>query len=305
MEHWLDHVVKPSDKATTRERYGWISEHYVWPHLGKKRLDQLTPSDVRSWVNKLAEDYAAETVKNAYRRLRTSLGVAVNDRLIRYNPCEGVTLPKGDGRKPIVLTEEQVNILLVRAVKSHLYELLIIAISTGMRRGELLGLRWPNVHLDGDNPRIVVCEQLQLVGKKATFVPPKSESSKREIPLDAVLVGLFKQHREKVSKRLGSKWDANGVVFPSLAGTPLGERNVGRSFVKLLVKAGLPHIHFHDLRHTAGSLMLAGNISLVDVSKVLGHSSPAVTARIYAHSYTENKRLAIASVTGKIKFQGS
>ncbi|MBK9944184.1 MAG: site-specific integrase [Kouleothrix sp.] len=303
LDHWLDHVVKPSCRATTRESHAWIVQHYIRPTLGKKRLDKLTTPDVRGWVNDLANRYAIETMKNAFRRLNTALEVAVNDSLIRRNPCDGVTLPKGEQRQAIALTEDQVGRLLHTANKNPILPLLVLAVSTGMRRGELLGLRWKNVTLDGPEPKIAIVEQLQIVDKKPALVPPKSKASKRDIPLDPTLVEILKHHqRAQLGRKakLITRWIEHGLVFSSLRGTPIGGRNLGRTFSLLLGKAELPHIRFHDLRHTAGSLMLAAGVPMVDVSKLLGHSSVSVTASIYAHSYTENKRAAVAAVTKKL-----
>lgn len=304
LTHWLDEVVAPSVKATTHEDYAQIVRLYITPRLGKIKLDELRTPDIRRWVNALAEDYASDTVRNAYARLRASLEVAVSDSLIKRNPASGIKLPATERRKAYALTDEEANRLLAAVAGHRLYPLYFLALTTGMRQAELLGLHWLNVILTGDRPEIRIREQLQRVNKQLVFTTPKSKCSVRGIPIDMMIIEVLRAHFATLQgeqDRLGDGWSDQLLVFPSEVGTPISARNLVRHFKAALKRAGLPEdIRFHDLRHSAGSLMLADGAQLVDVSKILGHSSVAVTAAIYAHSYEDNKRRAIASVAQRL-----
>jgi integrase len=153
-----------------------------------------------------------------------------------------------------------------------------------------------------------VRDQLQHIDGTPTFTPPKSKRSKRDIPLDADTVAVLRAQLARVDARRDddeAQWqrpDFGNLVFPSEVGTPIGTSNLLRSFRAALKRTGLrTDLRFHDLRHTAGSLMLAAGAQLVDVSRLLGHSSTAVTDRIYAHSYEDTRRDAVASVASRLR----
>lgn len=303
LTHWLDEVVAPSVKATTAEDYAQVVRLYITPRLGKVQLDELRTPDIRRWVNALAERYASDTVRNAYARLRSALQVAVTDSLIKRNPASGIKLPSIERRKPYALTSDEANRLLAAVAGHRLYPLYFLALATGMRRGELLGLHLLNIVLSGERPEIRIREQLQQVNRRLVFVTPKSKSSARNIPIDSMIVEVLRAHfatQQAEQDRLGDAWSDQLLAFPSEVGTPISPRNLVRHFKAALKRAGLPDIRFHDLRHSAGSLMLADGAQLVDVSKILGHSSVAVTATIYAHSYEDNKRRAIERVAQRL-----
>jgi integrase len=172
------------------------------------------------------------------------------------------------------------------ALHGNLYKL---AIKTGMRQGELLGLTWKNVNLE--RGEILIIQQLSRYDNSENqrifdFAAPKTKYSNRTILIGADLVEQLraqKQAQDSHKLRMGSRWQEYDLVFPSSVGTPLEQRNMMRDFDGMLKTAGLRKIRFHDLRHNAASMMLAGKASVVNVSRYLGHSSPAVTFEIYAH----------------------
>ena len=170
------------------------------------------------------------------------------------------------------------------AQHGNLYKL---AIKTGMRQSELLGLTWKNV--DFDRAEIRITQQISRHtenGESFCFAPLKTKYSRRTIQIGSDQVELLKAHylaRQIHKQLMGSRWKENDLVFSSSIGTPLEHRNMMRDFDAMLKRAGLQKIRFHDLRHNAASMMLAGNISVVSVSRYLGHSSPQATLEIYAH----------------------
>jgi integrase len=182
-----------------------------------------------------------------------------------------------------------------------------------VQSGELLGLRWGRVHLDGQTPRIEIREQLQRLpgtpGKQQIHrETPKGRrdrrsSSRRDVRLTPAHVTALRAHRSRQAAErvaLGEAWRGEDLVFTSMAGTPIIDSRLRLIFKAQLQRAGLPHVTFHSLRHTAGSLMLAAGAQIIDVSRVLGHASVLITANIYAHSFEEGQYEAIAGGTNLV-----
>src|SRR5512145_153895 len=231
------------------------------------------------------------TARNAYLRLRTALGVAIKWRRIRENVVTLVDAPHGPSRPAQELTPEQARQLLQTVTGHWLETLYLVALRLGLRESELVGLLWTDI--DFNARTLQVSGQIQRISGKLVRTTPKTEKSMRRLPLDDDLIEALQSHwqnQQEERRFLGMEWHEQGLVFASSRGTPLNTRNLIRSFKLMLARAGIPtSVRFHDLQHTAGSLMLAEGAKLVDVSAVLGHSSPAVTANVYAHSYESGK----------------
>jgi integrase len=181
-----------------------------------------------------------------------------------------------------------------------LYGLIYTAIATGMRESELIGLRWNNVMLTDTPVELRVVEQYKVVRGQGRWQSTKNRK-KRTIEGDRDLAEVVRAQQRLVAARRAdpeAMWATpeHNLVFPSEVGTPLNQRNLVRSFKKLLAQANIPDMRFHDLCHTAGSLLLAHGATMTEVSEILGHSSVEVTQRIYAHAYGERKRDAIAGL---------
>lgn len=258
----------------------------------------------------MKDKYKFYSIRNTFRLLRQALRAAVTRDKVRKNVTDGIKL-----RAPDEIEEEkgtafdftQVNALLAVVVLHRLYALYIVAVITGIRQAELIGLRWSRVQIDKEPYQILIREQIRPVDGKRIRLPPKSKRSKRDIPIDTTLAAILREHRTRWQEeklRLGREnpaWKTTDLVFPSEVGTPLGHENLRRHFYAALVKAKLHRIRFHDLRHTVGSLMLAMKINIIAVSEILGHSSVTVTAQVYAHSFIDQKREAVAAVTGGLR----
>ena len=189
----------------------------------------------------------------------------------------------------VVLDETQVSQLLVAAKGSRHEALYHLAVTTGMRMGELFGLRWSDLHWVSG--RIYVRRQVQYVpGYGRSFVEPKTRSGRRTIKLGEGVLQALRKHLERQQSEqvaAGERWVDNELIFPSKSGTPMDASNLRLDFTRVLRQAGLPKIRFHDLRHTAASLMLNHGIPVIVVSKILGHSKPSITMDIYGHLYNE------------------
>lgn len=299
LERWLRDSVKISTRSRTYESYASTVRCHVAPTLGGIPLRKLTPTDVqRLYGQKLESGLSPRSVQYIHAVLHGALKQAVQRGLIYRNPCEAVARPKVERKTMKALDLEQVNRLLAEAQHDRLYALYILAVHTGMRRGELLGLTWDNVDLK--NRRVHVVQQLQHLDKgEAKLVPPKTAKARRGIDLTSFEVKALMQHRREQSKerlRLGEAWQNNmNLVFTTGIGTPLNPANlVRRSFHPLLEKAGLPRIRFHDLRHSAASLMLQMDISAKVVQEMLGHSQISLTLDTYSHVLPSMRRDTVA-----------
>jgi integrase len=183
------------------------------------------------------------------------------------------------------LTQEQVRRLLAAARPSRLETVLCLAVTTGLRQGELLGLRWSD--LDWHTGQLRVQRQVQRIGGQGlVFSEPKSASGRRVVVLGPTMIGKLRTHQERQELEeivAGGRWQENDLMFPSTIGTPMEARNLARSFKALLKEAGLPEIRFHDLRHTAATLMLQQGVHPKVVQERLGHSQISLTLDIYSH----------------------
>ena len=295
-------------KDGTVENYEDKDRLYISPHLGEIRLLHLSPRRILHWyaheiVDKNGKLLSFNTRKNSFGLLRAALNLAVVESHIRKNPCDGVKVIRPDGEdeyRGYALAPKECSRLLNAAKGRWLYAIIYTALATGMREGELIGLRWRNVVLTGPRPHIKVVEQWKVVRKVGDWRSLKNRK-RREIDLDPALVAVLTARWQTVQTRRhdpDAKWtkvDRN-LVFPSNEGTALIARNLLKSYKILLHHADLPDVTFHDLRHTAGSLMLLAGARYAEVSEVLGHSSVAVTQKIYAHAFPETRREAVAGL---------
>lgn len=306
LQYWLDEIVEPYRKHKTTDSYRQICRLYITPYLGRKRLDQLTTVDIQIFLNQLCKEVSESTAHNAYLRLQTALAVAVRQKRLPDNPARDVEKPRVTRRTIKPLRIEQC-IKLLDTVKGHrlapFYE---TALLTGMRQGELLGLRWNDI--DFDNHTIHIRNQVQYVNGQIVQTTPKTKRGDRIIPLDDDHAEVLKRHwqyQQDERHFLGTAWKEHGFVFASEVGTPLHPRNVTRHFKALLKRADLPDIRFHDLRHTAVSLMLKGkNKSYKEISEIVGHSSIAVTMDIYGHIDKEDKARVLSALAETLNIRG-
>jgi integrase len=306
-------------RPNIREQYrGIVKAHIDSAPLGKRQLDKLTPADVQRWVNELKGKAAPKTVRNAHARLRKALAVAEQQGYISRNVAAGIQLPPSSDAEIQPLDFTQARALLVAFADHRLYALYRLALGLGMRQAELLGLTWDCIDLSAKT--LTVKQQLRRVPSSTgckVFVlqPTKTKAGTRTLALDADLIAVLRAHRANQAEEyllLGERYrdpfvsERGGLVFTTETGGPLFGGLVVRPFKAALKRIGLPgSTRFHDLRHTAATLMLADGVPLVTVSKVLGHSSPAITASIYAHALDENKASAIASLSARLRIGNS
>jgi integrase len=287
LRDWLETVVKPSVRVTTFVSYEQVVRTYLVPGLGRLRLRQLGPQHVQWMLNRHLSAGRLKPRSVAYIRLvlRVALNQARKWNLVSRNAAELAEPPRLERFRIEPLSPDQARALLEAASGSRLEALYAVALACGLRMGEILGLRWQDIDLE--HGQIVIARALQRQkGHGLVLTETKTDRSRRTVALPTPLIESLRVHRiRQVKERLaaGSRWHDRGLVFASTVGSGLEPRNLHRAFKAVLTKAGLPDIRFHDLRHSAASLMLAQGIHLRVVMEVLGHSSISVTANTYSH----------------------
>jgi integrase len=292
---WLETVVRRTVKASTYASYSYILTKYVLPELGSMRLEKLTTPRIQKLINDLTDhDLSPSTVRNAYVRLRTMLAVAVSYRLIPHNVAAGVVLPKLGSGPPRALTvaEAQAFIAALGTVRNTVAFHLLLGL--GLRRGEVLGLRWADI--DWEAQTIKVTQQVQLVGQKVVISTPKTEGSTRLLPLTATMLAALAQKRaaqEEERTALGAAWHDHGLIFASETGTPTSPRNLYRTFEVARARATLPDVRLHDLRHTCATLLGELGVAEGVIGALLGHVPGNITQH-YARATLAAMREAVA-----------
>ncbi len=295
---WLENSIKPSVRPLTHEQYRQHVKLYLAPILGHHRLAKLAPQHVRAFLKqKLTDGLSPRTVQLSLVILRKALGQAVKDGLLGRNVAKLVDGPRVGHFEGKMLSPEQARAFLDAAKGERFEALYTAALAVGLRMGEALGLRWQDVDLD--RRILAVSRILERIGRgegsTLQLVEPKTSRSRRTVNLPEAAVKALKAHRvRQLEERLiaGSRWRESGLVFPSRIGTPYEPHGLHDDFKRLLVEAGLPDMRFHDLRHSAASLMLAQGIPLRSIQDILGHSSIALTANLYAHVGEQLRREA-------------
>ena len=283
---WLDEYARNSISPRGFERYKGIIEKSVIPDMGKIILTQLKPEHIQRHYTALQDKgLSPGTVKYHHAVIHKALQTAVKRGLIIRNPADSVDVPRKGHNEMQIWNEYEVNQFLEAAKNSQYYALFYIALFTGMRRGELLGLRWSDI--DFLFCQLSVNRTLhQLKNGTYIYTQPKSAKSKRTIALSPSAMVTLNNHKDKqeaIYKALGKPLTENELVFCTAEGKPFRPNTITRAWSELAKKAGVTVIRLHDARHTHASLMLKQGIHPKIVQERLGHSTIAMTLDIYSH----------------------
>lgn len=289
---WLDDYVKANLDVLTAKSYEMVIRKHIIPAIGKIPLKRLQPAQVQGYYTEMRKSGRTDgkgglsnrTVLYHHRILHEALKHAMRLELIHRNVADAVIPPKMEEYEAITLTLEETARLLEAAKETRLYIPILLAISTGMRRGEVLGLRWKDVDLSRRTVRVV--QILITDGKKLLFTPPKTKKSKRTIDITDVLTQALKKHKAEQAKEklaLGAVYRDNGLVITEPDGTPVNPDTFSARFRKLLKANDLPAVRFHGLRHTNATLLLENGANAKTVSSQLGHANIGVTMDTYGH----------------------
>jgi integrase len=303
LAHWLEQVVKSRVRPKTHRTYSDLVKNHITPAIGEVPLGKLSPPKIREFLNsKLESGLSPRTVKHLLVTLRGALAVALKDGQIPRNVAALVDPPRIP--KPDVLAFDPTQArAFLEAVKGSRFEAAFTAaVAVGMREGEILWLQWSDVNME--TGLLSVRAALQRVDKKLIQVEPKSAASRRNLQLPAACISAFAKHKadQDAQRRwAGKRWQETGYVFTTNIGTPVDPRDLLRDYYAITrpkpknpgekpAELPFPAIRFHDLRHSAATLLLAQGVSPRYITELLGHSQVSFTMQTYAHVLPEVRR---------------
>ncbi|MEU2244203.1 site-specific integrase [Streptomyces sp. NPDC018338] len=301
LAYWLDSIVQPCLKLSTYEKYESDVRLYLTPMLGTKRLETLSTPDVRRFLLQLEKQTTAATAKESNRVLRTALSAACREELIVRNVAKLVQPPRAAPRDLSPWSLDETLAFLSAARQDPLYAAFVLAIAMGLRRGEIVGLRWNDIDLE--NRVLLVRQQVQR--RRGVLYNDETKGRRsRAIPLPAMCLAPLRWHRlrqKAAYETSGTEWTATGYVFATRTGRRVEPRNVHRSFVRVSETAGLRQIRLHDARHGCATLLTAAGVAPRVVMEILGHSQISLTMDVYTHVVQDTQRQAISHMDRLLK----
>ncbi len=299
IEYWYENHAKPKVRPTTQAGYEDRIRLHIVPEIGDIPLNKLTRNDLQQFYGRLkksgrktlveryGEGLSDRMVRMCHATCRTALQKAVQEGLIRTNPAIGCKLPPKKAREMQVLDREELQRFLIQAQAEGYYELFLLDLATGLRRGEIMALQWDD--LDFETGVLNVSRQVCSVRGKLEISQPKTKNSIRRIVLPPAVVEVLREYRKTVH----SRW-----MFPSPVkeDMPLGPGVALKRLHAILEHAGCKHVRFHDLRHTFATLALSNGMDVKTLSAMLGHVSAATTMDIYTHITDDMQRTAAANI---------
>ena len=302
MTQWLE-LYLPNIEATTRTCYKNMIKTHIIPDLGDIQLKSLKTSTVQAWVNDLhtKKGLSPKSVRNIFLNLKSAIGKAVILRMLPYSVCEGVVLPKSVKYKATIYTVKEMMQALDLAKGTDMYIPVLLATNLGLRRGEILALRWE--HIDFDNAVVHIKENCVITEDGALTKAPKSAAGVRDITLGThVLEELKLAHVRYNTNKLamGPAFRDSGLVFSQEDGSGYRPESLTRMWARFLEKHQLKHIRFHDLRHSCATALLEAGVDPKTVQNRLGHADIAMTMNIYAHCTQTMDRNAAQKIDNMI-----
>lgn len=332
MDLWLENYVRPSIRQSTYEVYRAYLDNHLIPKLGEVPLDELSASDIQFFLRDLQyhgnkkspeKGLSSSTIICIRNLLKSSLEQAVYEERIPRNPARQTKPPKSDTKEMNVLTQDEVTRFLQNSTENSCYAAYVLTLTTGVRRGEVLGLPWRSVFIGlpwheldkrlpwqnvvklplwdtealkrmlkrrhiqlRHDPFIMITQQLSDLRSGPELMPPKTKRSQRVIgiPIDTALILIFQRcYQQKEKARIGGPYNRDQLVFCDSKGLPLHPRAFTRQFQKALKNSGIRKIRFHDLRHTVATMLLEDGKAINTVQEILGHYNAAFTAAQYGH----------------------
>jgi integrase len=287
---WLEHDVRPSRRPSTHRTYTQVVDHYIDPAIGRIPLAKLEPEHVQAMLARLSERVAPRTVAFTRTVLRVALGRAEKHGRVRRNVASLIDPPTVPRIEVQPFSAEQARGLVKAVAGNDLEPLLVMALGTGARQGELLALRWQDIDLDAG-----VAAIRHTLQRDGTLAEPKTERSRRTVVLPQMVIDALRlQRRTQLRQRLaaGREWHDLDFVFTRSDGQAMRGDVVRHRYARILVRAGLPRLPFHHLRHAFATLQIEAGEDLASVSRMLGHASLATTADVYAHLTPATQRRA-------------
>ena len=287
--YWYETHSKPTLRASTRNNYENVIHNHVLPEIGKISLHKLSQNDLQQFYGRLK--------KNGRKRLTEQYVAGLSDRMfrkcfsVRTNPAIGCKLPPKKAKEMQVLDREELQKFLIQAQADGYYELFLLDICTGLRRGELIALQWEDLNFE--TGVLTVNKQAYTVNGELQIIPPKTNASVRKLVLPPAVLAVLREYRKKVD----SRW-----MFPSpvKADRPITPGVARRRLQTILERADCKRVRFHDQRHTFATLALENGMDVKTLSAMLGHVSATTTLAIYTHITGDMQRAAAASIDRSI-----
>ena len=303
IDFWYQQYCKMTIRQSTQASYENRIYQHIIPCVGKIKLNALTQNDLQQFYAKakkggrlqyaecFGEGLSDRMIRSIHAVCRQALEKAVSENLITTNPAIGCKLPPKKSREMQVLTPEEMQRFLIQAKYEGCFEMLLLELTTGMRRGELLALRWEDLNFD--TGELNICRQVYHVKGSMQITEPKTKSSIRTIILPKVILNVLAEYKMTVN----SRW-----LFPSpmIEDMPRNPQSVYKKFKSILERSGCKNIRFHDLRHTFATTALANGMDVKTLSSIIGHVSSHTTLDIYLHSTLEMQRQAARKIDSGI-----
>ena len=285
LDRWLADYGRHNPSGHSYDRYEGIVRVHLKPAMGGIALAKLTPAHIQSFYDaRLGEGLSAGSVRKIHAVLHSALRRALRLQMIPRNPADCVDVPVVRPRERIALDETQTAQLLHAAEYTALHAPIFVAVFTGLRRGELLGLRWHDIDLENGVLRVV--RTLEEAGKRLSFKEPKTPKSRRPVALGPSVIALLHQHYseyEHAREQFGPEFNREGLVFPNADGEPWSPPYFSICFRRLAKRAGFPGLCLHGLRHTHASQLSRACGQPKVVQERLGHATMAITSDLYTH----------------------
>ena len=295
MDTWFENVAKIKVRPSSHQTYKGYIDNHIKPNIGKIPLEKLTTMDLQKFYRKLLtkgrverieskeqpKGLSAKTVRNINQVISSAMDLAVAQKIILTNPTNACELPKVEHQEMQTIPAEQLQAFLEEARATGVYEMYYIELATGLRRGELLGLKWTDI--DWKNGIIKVRRQVARVNGEILEAPLKTKNSYRAVSISPQAIEVLREQKRKTN---------DTYVFPSPNGGPISPDSVNNMLKRVLERAGIPKVRFHDLRHTFATIALQNGVDIKTVSGMLGHFSAGFTLDTYAHVTTAAQKEA-------------
>ena len=283
MGRWLVAYVEPNTGLKTQQGYAQLIGRHIVPHLGAVRLQDLRPTQIQEMYREIGGRAGARSVQATHSVLHKALNEALKWGLVDRNAADATTVPRVERGEIIAWTAADVNAFLSASERSWFQDVYRLAIETGMRRGELAGLQWPDVDLEAAT--LLVVRQVQRITGRGLVVNEPKRASRRLLELSDTSVALLRSVRraQLETKVAAPDWVETGHVFTRPQGQVLDPEKITADFARIVREAGLGHLTLHGLRHTNATLMIKEGVDVFVVSRRLGHASVQITLDLYGH----------------------
>ena len=308
MDTWFENVAKIKVRPSSHQTYKGYIDNHIKPNIGKIPLEKLTTMDLQKFYRKLLtkgrverieskeqpKGLSAKTVRNINQVISSAMDLAVAQKIILTNPTNACELPKVEHQEMQTIPAEQLQAFLDEARATGVYEMYYIELATGLRRGELLGLKWTDI--DWKNGIIKVRRQIARVDGQIVEAPLKTKNSYRAVTISQQAIEVLREQKRKTNDQ---------YVFPSPNVGPISPDSVNNMLKRVLERAGIPKVRFHDLRHTFATIALQNGVDIKTVSGMLGHFSAGFTLDTYAHVTTSAQKEAANTMGGVLRVAAS